>query len=171
MNGPIQNNFMSNNFTACIRTQLKILGIGKEARLLQIGNWKKSEFLRLYARYPVTWFSFGNPKFVSWRLRDPMIKDIIYSHFVWKIDLWNHICFSYSETNSYTSFVKVRNNIIKYSCGKKRYTPPNIGTIKVEALWIEMLYLKSTVEPWFSDHKFRDNLDLVTLFGKTKLVF
>ena len=105
----IQNDFMSNDFTTCIRTQLKILGIGKEARLLQIGNWKKSEFLRLYARYPVTWFSFGNPKFVSWRLRDPMIKDIIYSHFVWKIDLWNHICFSYSETNSYTSFVKVRN--------------------------------------------------------------
>ena len=104
-----QNNFMSNDFTACIRTQLKILGIGKEARLLQIGNFKKSEFLRLYARYPVTWFSFGNPKFVSWPLRDPMTKDIIYSHFVWKIDLWNHICFSYSETNSYTSFVKVRN--------------------------------------------------------------
>ena len=109
---------MSNDFTACIRTQLKILGIGKEARLLQIGNWKKSEFLRLYARYPVTWFSFGNPKFVSWRLRDPMIKDILYSHFVWKIDLWNHICFSYSETNSYTSFVKVRNNIIKYKLKK-----------------------------------------------------
>ena len=27
------------------------------------------------------------------------------------------------------------------------------------------------MEPWFNDHKFSDNLDLVTFFRKTKLVF
>ena len=103
-----QNVFKSNDFTACIRAQLKRISIGNDARLLQIGVYQQSELLRLFARDPATWFSFGNPNFVSWPLRDPMTKAITYSYFVWKIDVWNHICFSYSEVNSYTSFVKVK---------------------------------------------------------------
>ena len=108
-----QNVFKTNDFTACIRAKLKRLGIGKDARLLQIGVPKQSELLRLFARDPATWFSFGNPTFASWPLRDPMTKAITYSYFVWKIDVWNHICFSYSEVNSYTSFVKVKNIIMR----------------------------------------------------------
>ena len=60
-------------------------------------------FIRLYARYPYTHFHFGNTE-SSW-----IIKDILTdSYQIWKINKWHHICFSYSESNSHISLVKVR---------------------------------------------------------------
>ena len=60
-------------------------------------------FMRLYARYPYTHFHFGNTE-SSWIIRD-ILTD---SYQIWKINKWHHICFSYSESNSHISLVKVR---------------------------------------------------------------
>ena len=103
----LQNQFLSNNFTMCIRTSIKIAAPNKSAMLLLIGNSKSKAFLILYARYPETWFHFGNPNLVSWILRNPQM----YSYRIWKLDTWNHMCFSYSESNSYISFIKVGKNL------------------------------------------------------------
>ena len=96
-----QLNFVSNSFTVCMRTNIKRLAEDESAMLLLIGYSKDVNFLRLYARYPASYIT------LSWIIhkviRDPYLKEYL----IWKIDLWNHVCFSYSETNSYISFVKV----------------------------------------------------------------
>ena len=46
----------------------------------------------------------------SWVLHDPAIDDMDDSCLVWGINKWNHMCFSYSEPNSFISFIKVRNS-------------------------------------------------------------
>ena len=96
-----QLDFVSNNFTVCMRTNIKRLATDESAMLLLIGYSKDVNFLRLYARYPASYIT------LSWIIhrviRDPYLKEYL----IWKIDWWNHVCFSYSETNSYISFVKV----------------------------------------------------------------
>ena len=105
--------FLSNNFTVCIRVSLKTSAQDKSAMFLLIGHSKSKAFLTLYARYPETWFHFGNQNRISWILRDPEI----YIYRIWKLDTWNHICFSYSESNSYIGLIKV----IKKKPKKKTY--------------------------------------------------
>ena len=100
--------FVSNNFTACIHVYIKRMSTDGSAMLLTIDNVNHIRFLRLYARYPVTWFHFGTES--SWILCDPTLDKMDDSCLVWRINKWHHLCFSYSESNSFISFVKVRKN-------------------------------------------------------------
>ena len=98
-----QNICLSSDFTICIRAKLRRLAYDDSAMLLLIENSKNTRFLKLFARYPATWFKFGNPNLLSWILRDTWRN----SYLIWKIEKWNHICFSYSDSNAYINFVKV----------------------------------------------------------------
>ena len=68
--------------------------------------------MNLYAQYPATWFHFGG-KGANWVLCYPKING--FDCLIWAIDIWNHVCFSYSKSNSFMSFVKVRATIYRYS--------------------------------------------------------
>ena len=100
----------SNNFTVCIRFTLKRLSVDESAKLIVIENTKYEKFFNLYAQYPATWFHFGNLAKhgrglkASWILYDHTMK----SYLVWSMHKWHHTCFSFSKSNSYISFVKVR---------------------------------------------------------------
>ena len=104
-----ENIVFTNSLTVCIR--LKINGLIKgyaSTKLLVIKN-TKYDFFHLYARYPETWFGFGNSNlgrgFKSWWiLNDPLTN----SYLLWRLNKWHHICFSYSKQDSRVGFVMVR---------------------------------------------------------------
>ena len=104
-----QNIFVSNNFATCVRVKMKRLALDKSAIILLIEDSNNKKFLKLFARYPATWFKFGNPYLSSWIIYDPALND----YGLWNINTWHHICFSYRKLDSYTSFVKV-SKILKY---------------------------------------------------------
>ena len=93
--------FISNNFSACISLKIKRMSSEKSAMLLNIETSEGFWFFKLYARYPATWFHFDD---TSWVIKDLWTN----SYQIWKINVWHHICFSYSESNSFISLVKVR---------------------------------------------------------------
>ena len=93
--------FISNNFSACISLKVKRMSSEKSAMLLNIETSEGFWFFKLYARYPATWFHFDD---TSWVIKDLWTN----SYHIWKINVWHHICFSYSESNSFISLVKVR---------------------------------------------------------------
>ena len=92
--------FISNNFSACISLKVKRMSTEKSAMLLNIETSEGFWFFKLYARYPATWFHFDD---TSWVIKDLWTN----SYHFWKINVWHHICFSYSESNSFISLVKV----------------------------------------------------------------
>ena len=102
-----QSRFLSNNITTCLRTNVKRLSTEDSAMLLLIENSKNVRFLKLFARYPATWFKFGSPNILGWILRDPTAS----TYLIWKVGRWNHICFSYTKSNFYITFVKVSMNL------------------------------------------------------------
>ena len=101
----LQNAFKSNDFSVCMRANIKRLAQDNSATLLKIGGSDDAYayFLRLVARDTASWINFGNPINMGWILRDPMME----GYLIWKINEWHHFCFSYSESKSYMSFVKV----------------------------------------------------------------
>ena len=108
----IEENIISgNSLTVCIRLKISKLAQDNSARLILIQN-TKSEFFHLRAKYPETWFTFGNTNFgrgfqASWILYDPLRN----SYLLWRLNKWHHICFSYSKQDSRVGFVMVRNQI------------------------------------------------------------
>ena len=107
-----QNVIFSQSLTTCVRFNFKRLR--DSSRIIVIRNSNSQiypDFLRMYARYPQTWINFGNHEHgigskASWILRDPATN----SYLIWRTNKWHHICFSYSKSNSFVSFVKVRYN-------------------------------------------------------------
>jgi hypothetical protein len=96
-----------NSLTVCIRLRMSKLAQDNSARLILIQN-TKSEFFHLRAKYPETWFTFGNSNFgrgfyASWILYDPLRN----SYLLWRLNKWHHICFSYSKQDSRVGFVMV----------------------------------------------------------------
>ena len=107
-----ENIVFTNSLTVCIR--LKINGLIKgyaSTKLLIIQNTRYN-FFHLYAKYPETWFGFGNSNFGKgfkswWILKDPLRN----SYLLWRLNKWHHICFSYSKQDSRVGFVMVRNQM------------------------------------------------------------
>ena len=104
----IEENIISaNSLTVCIRLRISKLAQDNSARLILIQN-TKYEFFHLRAKYPETWFTFGNSNFgrgfkASWILYDPLRN----SYLLWRLNKWHHICFSYSKQDSRVGFVMV----------------------------------------------------------------
>ena len=103
---------LSNSLTVCIRFNIKRYGVWRNrAQILTIRN-KKSIFLEMLARYPKAWLVLGNSnhgnEFTFWRmLYDPKRK----SYPMWKMNIWHHVCMSYSKKSSHISFMQVSKNI------------------------------------------------------------
>ena len=103
-----ENIISENSLTVCIRLRVSKLAQDNSARLILIENTKKHEFFHLRAKYPETWFTFGNSNFgrgfkASWILYDPLRN----SYLLWRLNKWHHICFSYSKQDSRVGFVMV----------------------------------------------------------------
>ena len=102
---------LSNSLTICIRFNIKRYGtkIKNPAQIFEIEN-KEFTFLGLRATYPTSTI------FWSKRNSNDKILRFVYdprrriSYPMWKLYIWNHVCFSYSKKSSYVSFVRVRKN-------------------------------------------------------------
>ena len=106
-----ENIILSNSLTLCIRLRISKLAQDNSAKLIIIQN-KKYEFFHLRAKYPETWFTFGNSNFGrgfkgSWILYDPLRN----GYLLWILNKWHHICFSYSKQDSRVGFVMVTYSI------------------------------------------------------------
>ena len=131
--------------------------------------------MRLYARYPYTHFHFGNTE-SSWIIRD-ILTD---SYQIWKINNWHHICFSFSESNSHISLVKVRYIqeyffwwykkigrcwwIISELCKSLTRKPSYSSFFQLDALILKMYYLIKITEPLPSSLRSRCHFRVLTHF-------
>ena len=100
-----ENVILSHSLTTCIRFEFKRLSQSHLARILTIKNSKSQDiypnFLRIYARYPETWMSFGNDELGTGYKSSWILKDIfIDSYLIWEINKWHHICFAYFKSKS-----------------------------------------------------------------------
>ena len=106
---------LSNSLTVCVRFNIERYGVRKNpAQILWLGY--KQLFFGLRVNYPLSGmilvnsnngneFSFFRLLYDSKRKNYPM----------WKVHIWHHVCFSYSNQNSHISFVKVMFYMSKYS--------------------------------------------------------
>ena len=103
---------LSNSLTVCVRFNIERYGFGTNpAQILLI-----QPFFGLRVEYPLSGMILVNSnngnKFAFFRLLyDPKRKN----YPMWKVKIWHHVCFSYSNKNSHISFVKVMLYMSKYS--------------------------------------------------------
>ena len=98
---------LTHSLTGCVRInfqRLDGLDVDGSSRILIIGNsnYPSRDFLRMYAKYPITWFGYGNHELGkgfkgSWPLKDPVKNNFL----IWRTNVWHHICTAYTKTSSH----------------------------------------------------------------------
>ena len=125
-----QNVMSTNSLTVCGRFNYKRLGT--KSVIFDLDNNLATSYLSLSMGYPYSFINFGNYDenhiaTTSNLLTNPKTDEFI----IWYINKWHHICFSYSKSNSFVSFVKVRYNARPNQIELLKNSPLNHGRYSI----------------------------------------